>query len=67
MEMTIGTLHGCARCGQTHHNIVFKRLTIPAYDGEWTHWAPCPSTDEPIMLGVLDDSADVDASVGATT
>lgn len=46
-------LRNCARCGGTHRNIHFKELThyFVENDGTvWTHYAPCPSNSEPILL-----------------
>ena len=40
----------CARCGQPHENIEFRRLTVPALDGQWTHWAPSAANGEPILF-----------------
>ena len=41
----------CARCGDDHTSLPFKRLKKP--QDEWTYWSTCPTTDEPIMLAVL--------------
>lgn len=43
----------CARCKGNHHLIVFTKLTHPL--GDYSHWALCPATDEPIMLKVAPD------------
>jgi len=40
-------IHGCARCGYDHDSIQLYELTNPT---NWTHWATCPRTDEPIMI-----------------
>lgn len=51
-------LPGCARChGDGHDGLLFSPLTHPVVDGEgtWTHWAPCPTNGEPILLQVNDD------------
>jgi hypothetical protein len=52
-------LRGCARChGEGHENLWFHRLTHPveiAPDTAFTHWAPCPTNGEPIMLVVSPD------------
>lgn len=46
---------GCARChGDGHAGLKFMPLTYPYIeDGgtEMTHWAPCPTNGEPILLG----------------
>ncbi len=44
---------GCARCdGDGHPNIVFHPFTRPIeVDGiKLTHWAMCPTVNEPIVL-----------------
>jgi hypothetical protein len=45
-------IYGCARCdGEGHNNIVFCRFDRPAgTNGEYTHWATCPTTGEPILM-----------------
>lgn len=45
---------GCARCGGDHDGLAFKLFTRPFAPPEaggiaWTHWAPCPTTGDPIM------------------
>lgn len=37
----------CARCGQDH-TLSFDKLTQPSQ--EWSHWAMCPATEEPVWL-----------------
>ena len=44
----------CARCGERHQDLRFNPLTYPA--DEWTHWAPCPTNGEPIMLCILESN-----------
>lgn len=50
---------GCARCGADEHlALEYRPLTdpieIPTCEGQppwrWTHWAMCPTNDEPILL-----------------
>lgn len=41
-------IDGCARCGHKHEQLVFMPLTHPQH--EWSHWAMCPTSGEPIML-----------------
>lgn len=52
---------GCARCGgEGHKPITFKKLQKPSeLPGgiKFTHWAPCPTTGEPIMFAQLPHSA----------
>lgn len=46
-------LVGCARCdGDGHPGLTFTKLTHPCLD--FTHWAPCPTNGEPIMLAFAD-------------
>jgi hypothetical protein len=48
-------LEGCARChGEKHNNLEFKKLTNPMVVGDVTitHWAMCPSINEPILLQI---------------
>ncbi len=51
-EHTFEELTGCARCGRTHTGVVFKPLTQTSEIGEYrmTHFAPCPTNGEPIIL-----------------
>lgn len=42
------TVRGCARCNEDHEQLVFLKLGQPCQ--EWTHWAVCPTTNEPILL-----------------
>lgn len=49
---------GCARCdGDGHDQLTFQPLTHPVTIGPgtraeivFTHWAPCPTNGEPILL-----------------
>lgn len=49
-------LYGCARCGSDHAKISFQPLTHPVVvddhigDLVFTHWAPCPTNGEPILM-----------------
>lgn len=49
-EIIVPLLIWCARCGQNHANIVFKKLLRPCE--HMTYWASCPQTGEPIMLKI---------------
>ncbi len=45
----------CARCGSNHDDLDFAELEVlfapPEANGKtWTHWAPCPTNGQPIML-----------------
>lgn len=55
-------LEGCARCHDSGHpKLVFTELTHPQrilFDGgdvvaPFTHWAPCPTNGQPIMLAIV--------------
>lgn len=46
--LLIPKLAQCARCMLAHLEVRAVELTRPA--GEWTHWAACPMTGEPIMV-----------------
>lgn len=52
----ITTVEGCARCGLTHEELEFDLLERPIWehDGrDYTHWAPCPTNGQPILLRML--------------
>jgi len=52
----------CARCGENHNALEFFRLTIPMTDSDeslWTHWAPCPTNGQPVLLKLIDDEPTV--------
>jgi hypothetical protein len=42
----------CARCGGAHNALEFAPLSNPPDD--ITHWALCPTTQEPILLTVTE-------------
>jgi hypothetical protein len=42
----------CARCGEDHKSLKFKKLTKPE-EGDYTHWSMCPTLDEPILLKIV--------------
>lgn len=47
------SITGCARCGgEGHVDVCWQPLTYPIEhdDGDWTHWAPCPTNSEPILM-----------------
>jgi len=52
-KFLITDVSDCARCRGDHTKLVFARMTHPA--GEWTHWAPCPANNEPVMMQVIDE------------
>jgi hypothetical protein len=47
---------GCARChGGGHEDVRWEPLTHPAETGDvtFTHWAPCPTNGQPILVAVV--------------
>lgn len=47
-------LKNCARCGKDHRKrIEWKPLERPI--GECTHWAPCPTNGQPILMHITED------------
>jgi hypothetical protein len=50
MFMVIPGVVKCARCGNDHALLRFKRMDKPS--GSNTHWAMCPFTGDPIMLSI---------------
>ena len=53
-HILITELADCPRCGEDHADLNFVRLdhTMEASGVEFTHWAPCPTTEAPILLRV---------------
>ena len=49
-------INSCQRCGQDHIAVPFWPLSNPA--DCFTYWGLCPSTNEPVMLAVIEDEAD---------
>jgi len=47
MDKVVQTVVGCARCGCNHLGLVFNRLLNA---GEYTHYATCPNTLQPVFL-----------------
>lgn len=50
-EIIVTDVGNCARCGEDHSMVAFKRLTHPCL--QFTHWAPCPTNGEPIMMHIV--------------
>ena len=56
---------GCARCGELHDDLEVRTFKTPVAPAElapfeWTQWATCPVTGDPILIGVghaTDDAA----------
>jgi hypothetical protein len=51
-------INACSRCGEDHEHVVAKPMARPFAPPEagvlaWTHWAPCPTNGDPILLMVL--------------
>lgn len=51
----------CSRCGGDHDDLEALELAIPFAPPEcapitWTHWAPCPTNGQPIMVSVRDEA-----------
>jgi hypothetical protein len=52
----VNQIAGCARCGETHADLSFALLQRPIEEHfvgnrvQYTHWAPCPKTGEPVLL-----------------
>jgi len=53
-QIIIKDLIGCARChGEGHPGLQFRQFTHNAETPRgivFTHWAPCPTNGEPILL-----------------
>ena len=48
-------IENCARCGEQHDSIKFRRFKHCHGADEYTHWGRCPKTKEPLMLiGVIE-------------
>lgn len=48
-------VYSCARCTRDHSDIEFKPFhlnTISDPSGDYTHWAACPISNEPVLLRV---------------
>jgi hypothetical protein len=70
-SIVINRLEGCARCGgEGHDDLVFEKLKYPFVvdDGDelvyatYTHWVMCPSVYQPIMLTIIPEDDDAQAS-----
>lgn len=50
---------GCARCGADHEDITPQKLDRPIAPPEtsimWSHWAPCPTNGQPIIIAMTAD------------
>lgn len=57
--LEVRNIKHCARCGGDHVLILAMPLTRPFAPEEaggvaWTHWAPCPTNGEPILVRVAE-------------
>lgn len=62
--ITFANLKNCSRCGGDHQAVVAKPLTIPVAPPEagglaWSHWFPCPTNGEPIMVSVRETDSKI--------
>jgi len=59
-ETKKANIKDCARCGNDHEGLIFKRFVRPIYDKDgtiWHYWTLCPETDEPLLMrGVWESS-----------
>ena len=46
------TVTDCQRCGKNHMGLLFKKLANPA--DEWSYWAMCPTTQQPVLMRVVE-------------
>lgn len=49
-------INNCARCGENHTNLLFKKFTNDC--NGFTHFAICPTNQEPILLKIVEDNED---------
>lgn len=58
-HVVIALFADCSRCGGEHENLDFLRLDPPMDVGGvlFTHWALCPTNENPILLKVETQSA----------
>lgn len=60
----------CPRCGEDHGTLTFRQLAraiTDRCDPPLTHWAPCPSTDEPILARAITSTSISVATVPVVT
>ncbi len=55
MEEVTYNVKSCARCGQDHDNLIFKKFKNPFIfkNVEIEYWALCPICHEPILLHII--------------
>jgi hypothetical protein len=58
-EFVTIAVNQCARCGENHPPLSFKRAYLTPDDSPgilaWTHWALCPTTGDPILMIVVNN------------
>jgi len=55
-EVLIFKITPCARCDGTHEKLTAVPFDKPMMDGEtiqYTHWATCPESNQPILINVV--------------
>lgn len=52
----------CLRCGGDHHKMVFKPFKRES-PTPYKHWALCPKTKEPLIIGALNGGDPVDVAL----
>lgn len=51
----VTVIERCARCLGDHDGIHLKPFTLKPKRCDYTHFAICPATEEPILITVEDD------------
>jgi len=50
-------VNSCARCGEDHEQIEFKKFVRPVEDSDgtlWNWWGFCPRTLDPILMTIYE-------------
>lgn len=60
--LTSVDVYGCSACGGDHPGLELQPYERPVVAdgsavGVVTHWAPCPTTGEPLLMGEVQPSA----------
>lgn len=64
---SIGSITHCARCGEDHAEVIFRRFHSPVEDEDgtlWEWWAICPKTKEPILMRQISSEKQEDSKDG---
>ena len=64
-ETLTSGLGNCQRCKGDHDDLVFSRLSNPADFYVW--WATCPTTAQPVLLGVFEGDSPLDRPMDLAT